>query len=68
MQTSIRNHLKGKIKTILQGDVVSEIEVETPAGTVTSVITTNSVRRLNLKAGDDVYAVVKATEVSIEKD
>ncbi len=67
METSIRNHLKGKIKEIVLGDVVCEVEVDTPAGLITSVITTRSVKRLNLKAGDEVYAVVKATEVSLEK-
>jgi molybdopterin-binding protein len=67
METSIRNHLKGKVKGIVRGDVVSEVEIDTPAGIVTSVITTRSVQRLNLKDGDEVFAVIKATEVSVEK-
>lgn len=67
METSIRNHLKGKVQEIVLGDVVSEVDIETPAGVVTSVITTRSVKRLGLKAGDEVYAVIKATEVSVEK-
>jgi molybdopterin-binding protein len=48
-------------------DIVSEIEVETPAGLVTSVITTRSVRELGLKAGVEVVALIKATDVSIAK-
>jgi molybdopterin-binding protein len=40
----------------------------TAAGTVTSVITTGSVQRMNLKEGDTVFAIIKATEVSVEKE
>ncbi len=41
--------------------------VETAWGIVTSVITTRSVDELQLKAGSDVVALVKSTEVSIAK-
>jgi len=46
---------------------VSEVVIRTKAGDVTSIITTGSVERMNLKEGDAVFAVVKATEVSVEK-
>ena len=68
MSTSIRNRLPGTIEKIVSDKVVSEIVVRTAAGTVTSVITTGSVNRMNLKEGDTVFAVIKATEVSIEKE
>jgi molybdopterin-binding protein len=48
--------------------VVSEVVINTAAGTVTSVITTASVQRMNLKEGDDVFAIIKATEISVEKE
>ena len=38
-----RNQFRGKIKEIILGPVVSEVDVDTP-GIVTSVITTRSVR------------------------
>ncbi|MDO9420634.1 MAG: TOBE domain-containing protein [Herminiimonas sp.] len=62
-----RNQFKGKISNIILGDVVSEVDVETPAGIVTSVITTRSVKDLELQIGTEVVALVKATEVSIAK-
>lgn len=62
-----RNQFKGKIATIIEGPVVSEVDVETPAGIVTSVITTRSVKDLDLKIGTEVVALVKATEVSLAK-
>ena len=53
-------------KEIIEGPVVSEVDVKTPAGLiVTSVITTRSVHELGLKVGKDVVALVKSTEVSI---
>ncbi|AST26948.1 TOBE domain-containing protein [Ralstonia pseudosolanacearum] len=64
---NVRNQFRGQIKEIIRGDVLSEIDVETPAGIVTSVITTRSVDHLGLKVGSDVVALVKATEVSIAK-
>jgi molybdopterin-binding protein len=68
MSTSIRNRLPGTIEKILSDKVVSEIVIRTAAGIVTSVITTGSVERMKLKEGDDVFAVIKATEVSVEKE
>ena len=64
---NVRNQFRGKVKEIITGDVVSEIDVETPWGIVTSVITTRSVRDLELKIGSEVVALVKSTEVSIAK-
>lgn len=63
---NVRNQFRGKVKEIIEGPVVSEIDVETPAGLiVTSVITTRSVRELQLVVGKEVIALVKATEVSL---
>jgi len=68
MSTSLRNRLAGTITNIVSGDVVSEIVIRTAAGEVTSIITTGSVKRMNLKQGDSVFAIIKATEVSVEKE
>jgi molybdopterin-binding protein len=64
---NVRNQFKGTIKEIIIGDVLSEIDVQTAAGIVTSVITTRSVRELELQVGSEVIAFVKSTEVSIAK-
>lgn len=63
---NVRNQFRGKVKEVILGPVVSEIDVETPSGLiVTSVITTRSVKELGLAPGRDVVALVKSTEVSI---
>ena len=62
-----RNQFRGKIKEIIRGPVVSEVDVDTSFGIVTSVITTRSVDELELKVGSEVVALVKSTEVSIAR-
>ena len=68
MSTSIRNRLAGTIEKIVSDKVVSEVVIRTAVGNVTSIITTGSVERMNLKQGDNVFAIIKATEVSVEKE
>jgi len=68
MSTSIRNHLPGTIEKITSDKVVSEVVIRTAAGIVTSIITTGSVKRMNLKDGDKIFAVMKATAVSVAKE
>lgn len=64
---NVRNQFHGVVKEIIEGPVVSEVDVATPSGIVTSVITTRSVKELDLKPGTPVIAFVKSTEVSIAK-
>ena len=67
MQISARNQLKGKVKSVTPGAVMSEVVVDIGGQEVTSVITKGSVERLGLKPGDSVVAIIKATEVMIGK-
>jgi molybdopterin-binding protein len=67
MSQSIRNKIPGTIREITSDQVLSEIVIDTPIGPVTAVITTRSVHEMQLKVGDSVSALVKATNVSIEK-
>ncbi len=69
MQISARNSLKGKIKSVEDGAVNSQIVIELSNGTeVVSIITKDSAERLNLTEGKEVYAVVKASDVMIAVD
>jgi molybdopterin-binding protein len=62
---NVRNQFRGKVKEIIRGPVVSEVDVDTPFGIVTSVITMRSIDELALAVGTEVVALVKSTEVSI---
>ena len=67
MTISARNKLRGKIEEIQLGDVMAHIVVRVGDNLIESVITRRSAEELKLKKGDSVSAVVKATEVMIEK-
>jgi len=66
---SARNQLKGKVTKVTKDAVMTSVEVEimTPVR-VTSVITSSAADELTLKVGDNVSAIIKATEVMIGKE
>jgi molybdopterin-binding protein len=69
MKLSARNLLKGKVKSVTQGAVNSEVVIELPGGSdVVSIITCQSVENLGLRPGSDVYAVIKASNVMVAVD
>ena len=68
MPLSARNHLKGEITEILLGTVTALITVKVGDNLIESVITKRSAEEMGLKTGDKVIAVIKATEVMIQKD
>ena len=68
MGSTIRNQLKGTVKSITTDKILCEVLVETAAGVVASVITTTSLKALKLKKGDTVSVLVKATNVSLAKE
>ncbi|MEE9542570.1 MAG: TOBE domain-containing protein [Thermodesulfobacteriota bacterium] len=67
VQLSGRNQLAGEIIEIKHGTVVSEVVVQVGENQIAGVITTTSVNNMDLKPGDRVTALIKATEVSFIK-
>lgn len=68
MALSARNQLAGTIKSLVFGEVMAEVVIETAGGdTLVAAITRGSAEGLHLKPGDEVRAVIKATEVMIDK-
>ena len=67
MTLSARNHLKGTIDEVQQGDVLAHVTIRVAGEVIESVITRRSAEEMGLKKGDSVTAVVKATEVMISK-
>ena len=68
MSISARNHLKGKITDLKLGDVMAHVTIKVGQNVIESVITRQSAEEMNLKKGDTVSAVVKATEVMVSKE
>jgi molybdate transport system regulatory protein len=66
MKLSTRNQWKGTVKSITVGVVNSEVQVAlTERVSVTSIITNGAIKNLDLKIGDAVVALVKASEVML---
>jgi len=65
---SARNQFKGTVKSVKLGGVMAEIILQVGNLEVVSAITRTSAEHLGLKAGDEVTAVIKSTEVLIAKD
>jgi molybdopterin-binding protein len=68
MELSARNQLPGKVVTISLGGVMAEVTIDIGGGnTVVAAVTRASVEAMGLKQGDDIVAVIKATEVMVGK-
>ncbi len=68
MEMSARNQLRGTVKSIKRGDIMTEVVIELPdRQQITSVITTDAVQSLQLLEGDLVVAIIKSTEVMVGK-
>jgi molybdopterin-binding protein len=67
MALSARNRLQGKIESIELDKIVAHVVVRVGSDVIESIITRRSADELKLKVGDTVTAVIKSTEVMLEK-
>jgi molybdopterin-binding protein len=67
MALSARNRLEGKVVELEVGDILAHIVVRVGENVIESVITRRSAEEMKLKVGDTVSAVIKSTEVMLEK-
>jgi len=68
MPLSARNQLPGTIEDIKFGSVMALVTIRVGDQIVESAITKASAEELKLKKGDRVKAIIKATEVIVQKD
>ena len=68
MSISARNRLCGVIARLTLDGLMAEVQVRIGDQELVSMITRSSAERLGLKVGDEVYAVIKSTEVMIGKE
>jgi molybdopterin-binding protein len=67
LDLSARNQLRGTILSLQIEGVMAEVRVRIGEQELTSVITRGAAERLGLRVGDEVFAVIKSTEVMIGK-
>jgi molybdopterin-binding protein len=64
---SARNQFQGTVKSVKLGGVMAEVVVKVGNLEIVSAITRTSAEQMALATGDQVKAVIKSTEVLIEK-
>lgn len=64
---SARNRLKGVIKEVELGEIGAKVKIAVEPSILTAYITREAADALELKEGDRVLAVIKATEVMVAK-
>ena len=64
---SARNQFKGTVKDVKLGNVMAEVVISVGSIEIVSAITRSSAEKLGLKPGDSVTAIIKSTEVMIDK-
>jgi molybdopterin-binding protein len=67
MTLSARNRLDGKIEELQLGGVMAHVVIRVGENLIESVITRRSAEEMKLKIGDTVSAVIKSTELMLEK-
>jgi molybdopterin-binding protein len=68
MTLSARNRLTGKITEVTLGGVMAHVVLRVGDNFIESAITRRSAEEMKLKVGDTVTAVIKSTEVLLQKD
>jgi len=64
---SARNQIEGKILELELDGVMAHVTVQVGKNQIESVITRRSAQEMKLKVGDRVSAVIKSTEVMLQK-
>lgn len=62
---SLRNRVTVTVKQVRSGVILSEVVMDYRGQPMSSIITTGSIRRLNIQTGDEIEALVKANEVTL---
>ena len=66
-QMSARNRLSGQISSVQQGEAMGLVNVTVGQEHLGAAITTQAIKEMGLKQGDQVTAIIKATEVMLAK-
>ena len=64
---SARNQLAAVVKSVKLGNVMAEVVMDVAGFEVVAAITRGSAESLKLQPGDHVKAIIKATEVLVDK-
>jgi molybdopterin-binding protein len=68
MKLSARNQLRGTVRSVNAGAAVANVELDVQGQRLVASVTVEAVNDLALAEGDQVTAVIKASDVILAKD
>ena len=68
MQMSTRNRLPGTVTEVVRGEAAAKVTIRVGDNHVIALITRESADELGLEVGNEVTALVKATDVMVLTD
>ncbi len=68
MKLSTRNILKGKAVDVKSGQIMAKVKVDIGGQMMTALISDEAVKELDVKVGDPIKVLIKATSVMLGKD
>ena len=63
--TSVENRLKGCIEHLEEGELLSRITLRSEEGPITAVVAAGAVKRLGLRTGTEVTALIPMNEIML---
>ena len=68
MRLSARNQLQGTVRSVNEGAAIANVELDVQGQRLVASVTVEAVRELGLAEGDQVTAVIKASDVILAKE
>jgi molybdopterin-binding protein len=68
MRLSARNQLRGTVRSISEGAAIANVELDVQGQRLVASVTVEAVRELGLAEGQEVTAVIKASDVILAAD
>lgn len=67
-QLSISNKLQGEVYEVTYGTILCNVKIKIEDTVLESIITQKSALEMDIKVGDKIIALIKASDVSIESE
>lgn len=67
LEQSIRNNLNTHVLSVERGDILSRINLDYRGNLIQSLITTRALEDMEIQEGDNLFALIKANDISILK-
>jgi molybdopterin-binding protein len=65
MRISARNQLRGTVRSLELGAIMSEVVIDVGGQQIVAAITRSSAERLGLQEGSEAIVIIKATDVMV---